>query len=145
MLQRKDVAPDFPYGGGSLYDTLGRTAVVLFFYPGAFTPGCTKEAKRFRVEYEKLRESGCEVIGVSPDDQEKNDRFRKSLDLPYPLVGDREGRISEAYKVRWPIIGRLKRVTYLIGKDRLVRLAFHDELNMNAHVEQACAAVVPSA
>jgi thioredoxin-dependent peroxiredoxin len=144
MLKRKDVAPDFKFGGGSLYETLGQSAAVIFFYPKAFTPGCTKEASRFRREYDKLRESGCDVIGISRDDQETNDRFRKSLDLPYPLVGDPDGTICGAYKVSWPIIGRSKRVTYLIGRDRLVRLAFHDELNMDAHAEQACA-IAPEA
>ena len=66
-------------------------------------------------------------------------RFRKSLDLPYPLVGDPTGRICRDYKVSWPLIGRAKRVTYLIGRDRLVRLAFHDEFHMDAHADQACA------
>jgi len=42
--------------------------------------------------------------------------------------------------VSWPLIGRSKRVTYLIGRDRRVRLAFHDELNMDEHAAQACAA-----
>ena len=59
-------------------------------------------------------------------------------------MGDPEGVICSGYKVSWPLIGRSKRVTYLIGKDRLVRLAFHDELNMDAHVEKACA-FVPTA
>jgi thioredoxin-dependent peroxiredoxin len=84
------------------------------------------------------------VVGVSRDDQETNDRFRQSLDLPYPLVGDPDGKICSDYKVNWPIIGRSKRVTYLIGSDRLVRLALHNELNMDAHAEQACA-FVPNA
>jgi peroxiredoxin len=79
------------------------------------------------------------VVGVSRDDQETSDRFREALGLPYPLVGDRDGTICRDYKVAWPIIGRAKRVTYLVGRDRLVRLAFHDELHMDAHAEQACA------
>ena len=144
MLNRKDVAPDFKVGAGSLYETLGGSAAVVFFYPKAFTRGCTKEAKRFRLDYEKLKESGCEVIGVSRDDEETSARFRKALDLPYALVSDPDGAICRDYKVSWPLIGRSKRVTYLIGKDRLVRLAFHDELNMDAHVEKACA-FVPTA
>jgi peroxiredoxin Q/BCP len=79
------------------------------------------------------------VVGVSADDQETNDRFRESLDLPYPLVGDAEGKIRAAYGVNWPLIGRPKRATFLVGRDRRVRLAFHDELHMDAHAEQACA------
>ena len=80
------------------------------------------------------------MVGVSRDDQATNDRFRESLGLPYPVVGDPEGTISDGYKVSWPIIGRSKRVTYLIGRDRRVRLAFHDELKMEEHAAQACAA-----
>lgn len=53
-------------------------------------------------------------------------------------MGDPEGTISGAYKVDWPLIGRTKRVTYLIGRNRRVRLAFHDELHMDAHVARAC-------
>ena len=140
MLQRKDVAPDFKVGEGSLYQTLADRAVVVFFYPKAFTPGCTKEASTFRREYEKLKESGCDVIGVSRDDQATNDKFRASLSLPYPLVGDPDGKICEGYKVSWPLIGRSKRVTYLIGRDQRVRLAFHDEFKMDEHAAQACAA-----
>jgi peroxiredoxin Q/BCP len=140
MLQRKDVAPDFKVGDGSLYKTLAESAVVVFFYPKAFTPLCTREAAHFRREYEKLKLSGCDVVGVSRDDQATNDRFRASLDLPYPLVGDPDGTICEGYKVSWPIIGRSKRVTYLIGRDQRVRLAFHDEFKMGEHVNQACAA-----
>ena len=139
MLKRKDVAPDFKVGDGSLYRTLADRAVVVFFYPKAFTPGSTREAGEFRRDYEKLRESGCEVIGVSRDDQGTNDRFRESLDLPYPLVGDPDGKICEGYKVNWPLIGRVKRVTYLIGRDQRVRLAFHDEFKMDEHAAQACA------
>jgi peroxiredoxin Q/BCP len=140
MLQRKDVAPDFKVGDGSLYKALAERAVVVFFYPKAFTPGCTKEASTFRREYEKLKESGCDVIGVSRDDQATNDRFRESLGLPYPLVGDPDGQICDGYKVSWPLIGRSKRVTYLIGRDQRVRLAFHDEFKMDEHAAQACAA-----
>jgi thioredoxin-dependent peroxiredoxin len=80
------------------------------------------------------------VIGISRDDQATNDRFRESLGLPYPLVGDPDGKICEDYKVSWPLLGRSKRVTYLIGRDQRVRLAFHDEFKMDEHAAQACAA-----
>ena len=140
MIEPGSEAPDFNVGGRSLYDLLGERAVVLFFFPKAFTPGCTKEASSFRREYQKLTESGCEVIGVSRDDQPTNDRFRESLGLPYPLVGDPRGQITGAYGVDWPLIGRAKRVTFLIGRDRHVRLAFHAEFNMGAHADEACTA-----
>jgi peroxiredoxin Q/BCP len=78
------------------------------------------------------------VIGVSRDTQETNDRFRESLDLPYTLVGDPEEKIIRAYDVRWPIIGVTQRITYVIGRNRKVRVAFHSELDMDAHSAQAC-------
>jgi peroxiredoxin Q/BCP len=80
-------------------------------------------------------------VGVSRDVQETSDRFRESLDLPFPLVGDPEGAILRAYKVRWPILGLARRVTYLVGRDLRVRLAFHSELDIGAHVSRTCAAL----
>jgi peroxiredoxin Q/BCP len=77
-------------------------------------------------------------VGVSADPQEASDRFRESLDLPFPLVGDPGGTILEAYKVRWPLIGIAKRVTYVIGRDKKVLRAFRSERDMTAHAAQAC-------
>jgi peroxiredoxin len=81
------------------------------------------------------------VVGVSRDSQETSDRFRKSLDLPYPLVGDAQGVILNAFQVRWPVLGLARRVTYLVGKNRKVRLAHHSEFNISTHVSEACAAL----
>ena len=140
MIEKGAVAPDFKVGDRTLYDMLAERAVVVFFFPAAFTPGCTREASAFGREHDKLRQSGCEVVGVSPDEQESSERFRASLGLPYPLVGDPDGVIGRAYDVRWPVIGRFKRVTYLIARNHKVRLALHDEFRMGAHAAQACAA-----
>lgn len=80
-------------------------------------------------------------MGVNADPQESNDRFRESLALPFPLVGDPGGAILKAYQVRWPIIGIAKRVTYVIGRDRKIQSAFRSERDMAAHAAQACAFV----
>jgi thioredoxin-dependent peroxiredoxin len=141
MLNRGDIAPDFAIGDSSLYRRLEERAAVVFFFPKAFTPGCTREAGEFRLQFENLRRSGCDVVGVSRDPQETSERFRKSLDLPYALVGDPEGVILNAFKVRWPVIGLARRVTYLVGKNRVVRLAVHSEFNIGAHVSETCAAL----
>jgi peroxiredoxin len=58
-------------------------------------------------------------------------------------VGDPEGRILRAYEVRWPVLGLARRVTYVIGRDRRVRDAFHSERDPEAHVERACALPAP--
>lgn len=138
MLQPGAKAPDFPIGDGSLYEILENRSAVVFFYPRAFTPGCTKEAGNFRREYENLRQSGCDVVGVSKDPQDVNDRFRASLALPYPLVGDSKGVLCRVYKVVWPIIGRTKRVTYVISREGRVRFGFHDEFGFDAHATKMC-------
>ena len=85
------------------------------------------------------------MVGVSADSQEKNDRFRNHLDLPFPLVGDPEGTIIRAYDVRWPILGMAQRVTYVIGRDTKIQLAFHSELNTGSHAAQACAVLASPA
>ncbi len=138
MLKRGDAAPDFAVGQTTLHAMLTSRSVVVFFFPKAFTPGCAREAGSFGREFQNLRKTGCDVVGVSQDTQEVNDRFRASLDLPYPLVGDPEGRILRDYKVRWPLVGLAQRVTYVVGRDRVVRLAFHSEFNMDAHASEAC-------
>ena len=77
-------------------------------------------------------------MGVTGGPQEKADRFRQSLNLPFPLVGDPYGTVLKAYKVRWPIVGIAKRVTYVIGRDRKILKAFRSETDMTAHAAQAC-------
>jgi peroxiredoxin len=80
-------------------------------------------------------------VGVSKDPQETSDRFRESLELPYPMVGDPEGKVLLAYEVRWPLIGLARRVTYVIGPDRRIRDVIRGELDADHHVAEACALV----
>jgi thioredoxin-dependent peroxiredoxin len=141
VLKRGEIAPDFPIGPTSLYRLLEDRATAVFFFPKAFTPGCTREAAAFRHEFENLQRSGCDVVGVSRDTQDTSDRFRASLELPFPLVGDESGEVLKAYKVRWPVIGLARRVTYLVGRNHKVRLAFHSEFDVGAHVDETCAAL----
>jgi peroxiredoxin len=76
------------------------------------------------------------VVGVSTDDPATLQRFHQEQDLPYPLVSDAAGEIARAYRARWPIVRLARRVTYLIGRDRKVRLAFRSERNVRAHPER---------
>jgi peroxiredoxin len=79
------------------------------------------------------------VIGVSPDTQERQDEFRASLSLPFPLVGDPE--VVRAWGVSWPLVGRSRRVTFVVGRDRLVSHRHVSELAPRAHVAQALRAL----
>ncbi len=76
-------------------------------------------------------------MGVSKDTPKVADEFCQSLDLPYAIVGDESGRIIKAYKVGWPLLGLAKRVTYVVGRDGRITLAFRSERDVSAHVEKA--------
>ena len=78
------------------------------------------------------------MVGVTSQPPESTERYRESLGLPFPLVGDPEGTVLRAYRVRWPLIGLAKRVTYVIGRDRRILKAFRSERSMTAHAAQAC-------
>jgi peroxiredoxin Q/BCP len=142
MLDAGTVAPDFAVGNETLYGLLAKGRAIVYFFPKAFTPGCTRESIAFGTEFERLAGAGCAVVGVSTDEQAKSDAFRKSLSLPFPLVGDPDGTISRTYGVRWPLLGVARRVTYVIGQDRRVTHVHHSEWRAESHVGEACEVVL---
>ncbi len=98
-----DTAPDFtlPTASGeqiSLSDLLaeGRKAVV-YFYPAASTPGCTTEACDFRDNLASLKGAGYEVVGISPDGPAALEKFAREQHLTFPLVGDPDKTVLEAW------------------------------------------------
>ncbi|NJQ01828.1 thioredoxin-dependent thiol peroxidase [Streptomyces zingiberis] len=100
-LQPGDTAPAFtlPDADGtpvSLADHAGRK-VIVYFYPAALTPGCTKQACDFTDNLDLLAGAGYEVIGVSPDKPEKLAKFREKENLRVTLVGDPEKSVLTAY------------------------------------------------
>lgn len=74
------------------------------------------------------------MVAVSTDPQATNDRFKEELCLPFPVVGDPRGEVTRAYGARWPLIGLARRITYLVGSDKKVKLAFESQLDAKAHV-----------
>ncbi|AKH82605.1 peroxiredoxin [Streptomyces sp. CNQ-509] len=100
-LQPGDTAPDFtlPDADGkdvSLADRRGRK-VIVYFYPAALTPGCTKQACDFTDNLDVLAAAGYDVIGVSPDKPAKLAKFREKESLKVTLVGDPDKAVLEAY------------------------------------------------
>ena len=73
------------------------------------------------------------MVGVSTDPQDVLDRFRAERTLPFALVADPSARIAGDYRARWPLIRVARRVTYLVGRDRTIRLAFRSERKVAAH------------
>ncbi|MET8849363.1 thioredoxin-dependent thiol peroxidase [Amycolatopsis sp. NPDC004625] len=102
-LSPGDDAPDFtlPDSAGkevSLSDFRGRS-VVVYFYPAASTPGCTKQACDFRDNLAELNDAGYQVVGISPDKQAKLAKFVENEELTFPLLGDPEKGVLEAWGV----------------------------------------------
>jgi peroxiredoxin Q/BCP len=79
-----------------LSDFRGRK-IVLYFYPQADTPGCTKQACNFRDNYHKFGEKGVVVLGASPDTPQAQVDFKKKYNLPFILLADAEHKLSELY------------------------------------------------
>jgi len=100
-LSAGDPAPDFtlPDSEGnqvSLSDFRGRS-VVVYFYPAAATPGCTKQACDFRDNLAELGEAGYAVLGISPDKQAKLAKFVADEGLTFPLLSDADKAVMDAY------------------------------------------------
>ncbi|TGO06052.1 peroxiredoxin [Serinibacter arcticus] len=103
-LEVGDVAPDFTLpaaGGGTVTLTELRSGaengVIIYFYPAAGTPGCTTQACDFRDSLASLQGAGYTVVGISPDTVEKLDAFAEREGLSYPLAGDPDRAVLEAY------------------------------------------------
>jgi peroxiredoxin len=79
------------------------------------------------------------VIGVASESQEKNDRFAKSLDLTYRLLGDPKGELAKTYGVVWPLIRIAHRATFVIDRDRRILLAYKNERDVDSHIARAAA------
>lgn len=100
-LEAGDVAPPFtlPDDTGnevSLTDFKGRK-VIVYFYPRAMTPGCTKEACDFTSSFDELRGAGYDVIGISPDPPERLAKFRTKEDLSITLLSDSDKSVMASY------------------------------------------------
>jgi peroxiredoxin Q/BCP len=113
--------------------------LVLYFYPRAFTPGCTAEVCSFRDNQAELRALGAEIVGVSIDPPEKAARFGEKYSAGFPLIGDADGAISRAYGVVWPLLSTARRETFVIDPEGKVAARFHHELLVGRHQDDVLA------
>ena len=131
-----DTAPDFtlPDSEGnkvSLSDFRGRR-VVVYFYPAAMTPGCTKQACDFRDNLAELNGAGYQVLGISPDKPEKLAKFVARDELTFPLLSDTEKTVLD----EWAAFGEKKnygrvvqgviRSTFVVGPDGKIEKALYN-------------------
>ena len=116
--------------------------IVLYFYPKDMTPGCTTEACDFRDRHQSFTELDAVIIGVSPDSQDKHQKFKEKHDLPFMLLVDDEQKLSEAFGV-WKLkknFGKeymgIERSTFLINKEGTLVKEWR-KVKVKDHVEEA--------
>ncbi len=148
--QAGDQAPDFTVSTDSgdtftLSSMKGKN-VVLYFYPKADTPGCTKEACSFRDESPKMEAANTVVVGVSPDTSKAQAKFKEKFGLPFTLLADDEHKVAGAYGV-WvekSMYGKkymgVDRTTFVIDTDGKVKKVF-PKVKVEGHTEEVLAAL----
>lgn len=132
-------APDFEglttKGETLRLSSLRGRPVVLYFFPRAFTPGCSIQARQFRDAYPELLAAGAEVIGISTDDHQTQCSFADREGATFPMIGDSDGRIAHMFDVVWPLLKMTKRVTFVIDAAGRIQAVFHFELQVTQHVK----------
>jgi peroxiredoxin Q/BCP len=132
-------APDF-----TLPDQLGHTVkladmrgrnVVLVFYPGDDTPGCTKQLCEFRDQWSAVKERGAEIFGVNPQSAAKHEKFREKFHFQFPLLVDEGQKVAARFHANGLIV---KRTVYVIGPDGKIRFGKRG-MPKPAEVLTACA------
>jgi peroxiredoxin Q/BCP len=124
ILTVNQPAPEFalPADDGSVYSLAGVRAsgpVLVFFYPGDFTPVCTAEVCAFRDDYEHYRSRGITILGISSDPVAKHQRFAAECRVPFRLLSDTNLEVARLYGARG-LLG-MRRAYYLIDRDGLLR------------------------
>jgi thioredoxin-dependent peroxiredoxin len=141
-------APDFRTSGAlagksftlHLADQLKHGPVVLYFYPKAFTKGCTLEAKAFSDAMPEFRKAGARVVGMSADDLPTLQKFSVEACRGRFPVATASPAVIEAYDVKLPLVSMTNRTSYVIAPDG--RIVFvHSDLDWKDHVAKTLAAV----
>jgi thioredoxin-dependent peroxiredoxin len=124
----------------SLTSLLADGPIVLFFYPAAMTPGCTKEACHFRDLGSEFASVGANRVGISTDAVDKQAKFAEMQKFDYPLLSDVDGTVATQFGVKRGLLGKLmpvKRTTFVIDTDRRVLDVIASELSMDSHADKA--------
>ncbi len=147
MLEVREKAPDFKVTttqGGSvkLSDFIGKKNLVLFFYPKDDSPGCTREACYFRDAKAAFEKRNAVILGISLDTEASHQRFQEKHSLNFPLISDKRKELSQMFGVlRLGGLLLLKRVTFVIDRDGLIRKVIRSETDMHTHVGTALEAL----
>jgi peroxiredoxin Q/BCP len=143
MLAVGDTAPDFEAldcqgHAVRLGDYRGRR-LVLFFFPKAFTSGCTEEIRHFRDNQARIRALGAELVGVSVDRPEVQCEFARSENIDFPLLGDADRTISGKFGVLWPVVRISRRITFVVSPEGRVEEVIQHERQVWKHLDDVLA------
>ena len=141
------LVPEFslPDQNGNTYhlsSVLGKKNIVIYFYPKDDSPGCTKEACKFRDQYEIFKEIDAEIIGMSSDDVASHKHFAEKYHLPYTLLSDNNNEVRQLFGVPSNLLGLLPgRVTYVVNKQGMVIHIFNSQIDAGKHIEESIKAL----
>ena len=126
MIKADERAPEFtlPDETGqdrSLTELLSAGAIVLYFYPADFTPGCTRQACMLRDLHTDILSAGLRVVGISPQSPKTHAKFKAKYQLPFVLLSDEHKTVIKMYGVNGPLGIGVRRATYLVDGSRRVR------------------------
>jgi thioredoxin-dependent peroxiredoxin len=146
MLMAGERAPEFtlPDETGtdrSLTELLSGGAIVLYFYPADFTPGCTRQACVLRDLHEEIVRAGLRVVGISPQGAESHAKFRSKYNLPFVLLSDPTKAVIKMYGVNGPLGIGVRRASYLIDGGRRIRDSVLADFKIAKHAEFARKAI----
>jgi peroxiredoxin Q/BCP len=138
MLESGAIAPHFclPDQDGrsrALAELLQTGPLLLYFYPANFTPGCTREACAVRDLHAGLVEAGLRILGISPQSADSHRRFRAHHALPFDLLCDVDKAVIRLYDVDGPLGFGVRRATYLIDPDGVIRDGVLADLRITQH------------
>jgi thioredoxin-dependent peroxiredoxin len=125
MLSVGDRAPEFtlPDETGkdrSLTELLSGGAIILYFYPADFTPGCTRQACTLRDLHADIVHAGLRVVGISPQSPKSHAKFREKYQLPFILLSDEHKTVTKMYGLNGPLGLGVRRATFLVDGSRHV-------------------------
>ncbi len=138
-LKEGETAPDFTLenensNSYTLSEFRGKSPVVIFFYPKASTPGCTKQACGIRDNITKFEENDIAIFGISVDSKESQKKFKEENNLNFPLLSDEDKSVSKAYDVL-NNFGVANRITFIIDKEGKIAYILRD-INISEHANQ---------
>jgi alkyl hydroperoxide reductase subunit AhpC len=126
----------------SLAQSLKNGPVVLYFFPAAFTAGCNREAHAFAEHINDFKALGATVIGVSNDNIETISKFSvQECAGKFSVAADPDSKVISTYNVKFPMVGKAQRVSYLIGKDGKIAFVFSSLTDTEGHIENTLKAL----